>query len=105
MLANQLFAVNNLPQINSYFYFAHSTTIISLIFRDFIKFLRKFTAFNYKLAAAVSDYNYFIKINTSCADGYFSKTYVLNEKGDKRGALTKYSQVIKIDPEYTYAYI
>ncbi|WP_146134167.1 hypothetical protein [Chlorogloea sp. CCALA 695] len=38
-------------------------------------------------------------------DGYFSRGYVLNQKGDKRGALLNYNQVIKLDPQYICAYI
>lgn len=46
-----------------------------------------------------------IKINPSSADGYFSKGFVLNEKGDEPGALANYNQVIKLDPEYIDVYI
>ncbi len=40
----------------------------------------------------------------NCADAYFNRGYVRSKKGDKRGAITDYNRVIKIDPECAYAY-
>ncbi len=65
------------------------TQVIKINPRDTVPFLYRGEVYttieNYE--SAISDLNQVIKIDPSCVDGYFSRGYVLNQKGDKRGAL------------------
>ena len=49
---------------------------------------------------------HYIFITTpNCTDAYFHRGCVRHEKGDKRGAIADYNQVIKIEPDNAYAYV